>query len=91
MSDPYDGPECQQKYMVKKDAKVQKPKENYSIRFHNADNEEVGYMDFNGQGIEFEGIASESAMVFIHWIDTVFKGRLEEEYQRGFEEGKTRP
>jgi hypothetical protein len=85
MSAQNEGPECQQPYTFKT---MEVPKPNYTIRFSNADNEEVGKMDFNGEGLAFEGNASESAIVFINWIDTVFRGRLEQEYKRGFEEGK---
>ena len=77
MSDAYEGPECQEKYTHT--AKWEFPKPNYTIRFHNADNIEVGMLDFNGEGLAFEGNANESAIVFINWIDTVFRGRLAEE------------
>ena len=82
----YDGPECQQKYVTTLTFK--KPKENYSIRFHNSDNEEVGVMDFNGAGLSFEGNAEQGAIVFLDWVAKTFTGRLQEEYDRGFEAGK---
>jgi hypothetical protein len=65
-----------------------KPKENYSIRFHNSDNEEVGVMDFNGSGLMYEGNAEQGAIVFMDWVSKTFMGRLQEEYDRGFEAGK---
>ena len=86
MSAQSEGPECQQEY--DKNIKATKLKPSYSLYFHNEDNIEIGKFDFNGDGLEFEGNASESAIVFINWIAEQFKGRLEAEYQRGFEEGK---
>lgn len=86
MSAQNEGPECQMAHTAKVELR-EKQKPNYSIRFHNANNEEIGIMDFNGEGLSFEGNASESAIAFIGWIDQVFRGRLEQEYQRGFEEG----
>jgi hypothetical protein len=89
LSDAYEGPECQEKYTVEKDdhyVQMHLPKPNYNIRFHNADNVEVGVMDFNGEGLAFEGNANESAIVFINWIDTVFRGRLQEERNKARQE-----
>ena len=59
-------------------------KPNYSITFHNNTGtngvgQKVGSFDFNGPELVFEGNAAESAKVFIDWIATAFKGRLEEE------------
>lgn len=64
------------------------PKPNYNLRFHNKDGEEIATLDFNGPGLAFEGIADEAAITFVDWIAQVFKQRLDEEYQRGFNEGK---
>jgi hypothetical protein len=86
MSAQNEGPECQQKYTTT--VKMEFPKPNYTMIFHNADNMQIGKLDFNNEGLEFEGNASESAIVFIDWIAQAFKGRLEAEYKRGFEEGK---
>jgi hypothetical protein len=60
------------------------PKQNYNLTFHNNTGtnglgKQVGRMDFNGPEMIFEGDAAESAKVFIDWIATAFKGRLEEE------------
>jgi hypothetical protein len=91
MSAQSEGPECQQSHAVKKDdhyVQFHKPKPNYTLIFHNEDNMQIGKFDFNGEGLEFEGNATESAILFINWIAEAFKGRLEAEYQRGFEEGK---
>jgi hypothetical protein len=87
----YEGPECQQKHVInnhKPTMTFKKPKENYSIRFHNSDNEEVGVMDFNGSGLMYEGNAEQGAIVFMDWVSKTFMGRLKEEYDRGFEAGK---
>lgn len=61
-------------------------KPNYNITFHNNHDtsgagKQVGRLDFNGPEMVFEGDAAESAKVFIDWIATAFKGRLEEERQ----------
>ena len=56
------------------------PKPNYNITFHRG-NKEVGKFDFNGPEMIFEGDADESAKVFIEWIATAFKGRLQDERQ----------
>ena len=86
MSDNHEGPECQQEYAFR--GKQEQPKPNYTLIFHNEDNMQIGKFDFNGDGLEFVVNATESAVVFINWIAEAFKGRLEAEYQRGFEEGK---
>ena len=86
MSAQNEGPECQQEYTIP--MKMEFPKPNYTLIFHNEDNMQIGKFDFNGDGLEFEGNATESAILFINWIAEAFKGRLEAEYQRGFEEGK---
>lgn len=68
-------------------------KPNYNITFHknsgvNNLGEKVGSLDFNGSELKFEGDAEESAKVFIDWISHAFKGRLEEEYKRGYSDAK---
>lgn len=69
-------------------------KPNYNITFHKpgkdgwSNGDVIGGLDFNGPALKFEGNAEESAKVFIDWIATAFKGRLDEEYKRGFEDGK---
>lgn len=68
-------------------------KPNYNITFHRlADNgyngEAVGTLDFNGPELVFTGDANESAKTFINWVSITFKGRLIEEYKRGFEDAK---
>ena len=62
-------------------------KPDYNISFHNnhdtsgAGGKQVGKLDFNGPELVFEGDAAESAQVFIDWIATAFKGRLQDERQ----------
>ena len=59
----------------------------YDIRFRR-DEKTIGTLDFNGPALVFTGDAEESAKVFIDWIATTFKGRLEEEYTRGYNDAK---
>ena len=60
-------------------------KPNYNITFHRpgkdgwSNGEVIGALDFNGPEFKFTGDAEESAKMFIDWISTAFKGRLEEE------------
>ncbi len=69
-------------------------KPNYNITFHRptengwANGEAIGALDFNGPELVFTGDASESAKTFINWVSIIFKGRLIEEYKRGFEDAK---
>ena len=57
---------------------------NYNITFHQ-DNKEVGRLDFNGPEMTFEGDMAESARLFLQFVAQSFKGRLEEEYKRGYD------
>jgi predicted alpha/beta hydrolase len=66
------------------------PKANHNITFMNAEGYEVGTMDFNGPGLSFEGVADESAIVFMDWVAKKFSARLQEEYDRGFKDGKAK-
>ena len=68
-------------------------KPDYNISFHNNRDTGglgtmVGKLDFNGPELVFTGDANESAKVFIDWIARSFKGRLEEEYNRGYNDAK---
>jgi len=68
-------------------------KPNYTLTFYKNTNtgnpeQQVGRMDFNGSEMIFEGDAAESAKVFIDWIATMWKRRLDEEYKRGHNDGK---
>ena len=86
MSNEYEGGQCQVQHATP--VSFELPKPNYNIKFFNAENEEVGTLDFNGPGLTFEGIAEESAIVFINWLANTFTGRLKEEYEKGFADGK---
>jgi hypothetical protein len=77
-----DGPQCQQVYTIKGDSAP------HCLRFHNADGEEVGVLDFSGRGLAFEGIAEASAVLFMTWVGEMFSQRLKQEYQRGVADGK---
>ena len=88
MSDAYEGPECQQKYIVPANLSIELPKPNHNITFTNAEGFQVGTLDFNGPGLSFEGVADESAIVFMDWIANAFSQRLKDEYDRGFADGK---
>ena len=67
-------------------------KPNYNISFHRVvdgfNGDVIGTLDFNGPELRFTGDAEESAKVFIDWIARAFKGRLEEEYSRGYSDAK---
>ena len=63
-----------------------KPKHN--ITFNNADNVEIGTIDFKGSSLKFEGNAEESAIVFMNWVNKIFQARLKQEYDRGYKDGK---
>lgn len=61
-------------------------KPDYNVSFHSSTDtfgtgKMVGKLDFNGPEMVFTGDAGESAKVFIDWIATAFKGRLEAERQ----------
>ena len=84
----YEGGECQVKYATPASTKFEFPKPNHNITFHNAEGHEVGTLDFNGPGLSFEGVADESAIVFMDWISKIFQQRLKDEYDRGFTDGK---
>jgi len=60
----------------------------YNIKFSNADNEQLGAIDFNGPGLTFEGNAELSAIIFIDWLAKTWSKRLQEEYDKGFAAGK---
>ena len=85
----YEGGEC---HVLKSDVRQEyeftdtKPK--YNLVFQNAEGDQVGILDFNGPGLSFEGVADLSAITFMDWVSKYFQARLEEEYQRGFNEGK---
>jgi hypothetical protein len=65
------------------------PKTNYSITFQNTDGEAIGKLDFNGPGLEFEGNAEMSAIIFVDWVAKTWSGRLKEEYERGLKDAQS--
>lgn len=84
----YEGGECQVKYTAPASMTFEVPKTNHNLVFHNAEGYEVGTLDFNGPGLAFEGVANESAIVFMDWIGKVFLQRLKDEYDKGYADGK---
>lgn len=88
----YEGGDCQMRFVDTQPAQpvvsIGNLKPNHNITFTNAEGHQVGTLDFNGPGLEFEGVANESAIVFMDWISKVFQARLQEEYDRGFKDGK---
>ena len=64
--------------------KIAEFKPNYNITFNNP-NGEVARFDFNGPELKFTGKTDESAKIFIDWIATAFKGRLDEERAKELE------
>lgn len=84
-----EGPECKMK-KVKKDASQTMLKYKDKIKFFTEDGDEVGTLDLNGPGLSFEGIADESAIIFIDWLSKVFAERMQEEYDRGLKDGKAK-
>jgi hypothetical protein len=83
-----EGPECQQKHEQYTAYTITDSRPSYTIKFSNADGEEVGVLDFNGPGLSFEGNAEESAIVFMTWVGKMFSKRLDEEYKRGKADGR---
>ena len=61
-------------------------KPNCSITFHRG-NDKVGALDFNGPEMTFSGDMDESAKLFLEFIATSFKARLEQERAVGYREG----
>ena len=66
---------------------INNPKPNYNIVFKNnvgdalnAEQVEIGRLDFNGGVMKFEGNADQSAMVFMDALATTFRGRLQDEH-----------
>ena len=82
MSAQNEGPQCLNNQL----SSLKDLKPNYTIKFINADNEELGTLDFNGQGLAFEGNAELSAIVFMDYVSKVFMGRLKDERNKVREE-----
>lgn len=85
MNNVYEGGQCHVPFT---EVGYTTPKPNHNLKFFNSENEEIATLDFNGPGLAFEGIADEAAIVFVNWIAEKFKERLDQEYQRGFKDGK---
>jgi hypothetical protein len=93
MSDDYKsdyyGPEC---YVMKAEnmqgVSLQLPKPNYNLVFLDAEGNEVGVLNFEGPGLSFEGVADLSAITFMDHVSKQFQSRLQQEYDRGFADGK---
>jgi hypothetical protein len=86
----YEGGECHIKHTTPGNLVVTgfaKPKHN--LVFTNSEGHEVGTLDFDGPGLAFEGVANESAIVFMDWISKVFQQRLKDEYDRGVADGRS--
>lgn len=68
-------------------SELQFPKPNHSIQFYQ-DDKVTGTLDFNGPEMTFEGDMAENARLFLQFVAQSFKGRLDEEYQRGYDAAK---
>ena len=60
-------------------------KPNHSVTFINSESKQVGKLDFNGDRLEFEGDADESAKVFVDAMGHWFAGRVEQEREKAAE------
>jgi hypothetical protein len=85
----YEGGECHIKHATGQLSVFEIPKPKHNITFTNAEGHEVGTLDFDGPGLAFEGVANESAIVFMDWISKVFQQRLKDEYDRGVADGRS--
>jgi hypothetical protein len=83
-----EGPECQQKHTEYKAYAIADTIPSHTIKFSNADGHEVGMMDFSGNTLRFEGVAEESAVMFMTFLSEQFNDRLQKEYDKGFAAGK---
>lgn len=91
MPDAYEGGSCQVEFKnlvqpIHTTLSIGNLKPNHNITFHNAEGYEVGALDFNGPSLSFEGVAEESAIVFMNWIAESFAGRLKEERNKARQE-----
>lgn len=58
---------------------------NFNMQFSNQSGV-IGTLDFNGQEMTFDGSADESARTFFDFLAKCFSGRLEQEYQKGYQD-----
>ena len=59
----------------------------YNMCFHRS-GKEIGRLDFNGPELVFTGEVATSARVFLDYLATCFKTRLEQEYNNGLKDGQ---
>ena len=62
-------------------------KPDYNICF-TRDGKQIGKLDFNGPELVFTGEVATSARVFLDYLATCFKTRLEQEYNNGLKDGQ---
>ena len=88
ISRAYQEGEMTEEYVLKDTGKlgILNFKPNYNIYFHRG-NEKVGVLDFNGPEMKFSGDMDESAKLFLEFVATSFKARLEQERAVGYREG----
>lgn len=87
MSNEYEGGHCQQMFVDSQHyVGIQEAKPNHNLKFFNSDGDEVGALNFDGPGLEFEGIANESAIVFITFVAEQFAARLKDERNKARQE-----
>lgn len=82
-------PTCQVPYLEHTTMKFAQAKVNNCIRFTNENGEEIGILEFTPNGLSFEGIADEAAIIFLGCIGETYKKRLKEQYDKGYKDGKT--
>ena len=56
---------------------ITQPKPNYMLTFHK-EGKAVGTFDFNEGQMHFEGDVSESGQIFVDWVLSSFKQRIED-------------
>lgn len=64
-------------------------KPDYNMCF-TRDGKQIGKLDFNGPELVFSGSISTSARVFLDYLATCFRTRLEQEYNNGLKDGQTK-
>ena len=62
---------------------------NYNMCFHKSGTE-IGKLDFNGPELVFTGEIATSARVFLDYLATIWKTRLEQEYNNGLQDGQNK-
>ena len=77
--------ECQQNYRA---VSIADTVPTYTIRYVNADGDEIGVLDFSGTHLTFIGHAEQSAIIYMQHISDQFQLRLKKEYNRGYKAGR---